>query len=324
MHGDVEHPDQAILIKDDYEKYHATHLPFISALSGDLISKTFLFLGFSFTDPNLDYVLSRIRIHFRNNQREHYCILRNIPETEEDFEYKRTRQKHFIADLKRFNIKTLLIDEYSEITDILKKIELCYRMNTVFISGSAHEYGGMGEKRALDFVHELSRRLIKEDLTIVSGFGLGVGSAVINGVLEQLQEQNTNSLEERLILRPFPQKQSGDVPIPEQWNRYRRAMIPIAGIALFMFGNKLVDKDVVLADGIKKEFDIAVENGLKVIPIGATGYISEELWAKVSGNFDDYLPESCKSDFMSIGDKALPDDLLIEKTINIIRQLKRS
>ena len=64
MHGDVDHPDKAILTKDDYESYHVKMSPFITALSGDLVSKTFLFLGFSFSDPNLDYVLSRIRVTY--------------------------------------------------------------------------------------------------------------------------------------------------------------------------------------------------------------------------------------------------------------------
>mgnify|MGYP003362086040 CR=1 FL=1 len=53
MHGDIEHPNQAVLSRDDYEKYYQTHGPFVTALSGDLVEKTFLFLGFSFTDPNL-------------------------------------------------------------------------------------------------------------------------------------------------------------------------------------------------------------------------------------------------------------------------------
>ncbi|MCX0340189.1 SIR2 family protein [Acinetobacter radioresistens] len=69
MHGDASVADQAIITKDQYERYPLDFAPFVTALSGDLVSKTFLFLGFSFTDPNLDYILSRIRIHFEANQR---------------------------------------------------------------------------------------------------------------------------------------------------------------------------------------------------------------------------------------------------------------
>lgn len=50
MHGDVSSPGDAILYKAQYEQYYKTHEGFVTALSGDLISKTFLFIGFSFTD----------------------------------------------------------------------------------------------------------------------------------------------------------------------------------------------------------------------------------------------------------------------------------
>jgi len=76
MHGDIEHAHEAILSRDDYERYHQTHGPFITALSGDLVEKTFLFLGFSFTDPNLEFILSRIRTTFIHHQRQHFCIMR--------------------------------------------------------------------------------------------------------------------------------------------------------------------------------------------------------------------------------------------------------
>ena len=43
MHGDIENPQETTLTKDEYEKYPFTHAPFVTALSGDLVSKTFLF-----------------------------------------------------------------------------------------------------------------------------------------------------------------------------------------------------------------------------------------------------------------------------------------
>lgn len=78
MHGDKNNPNDAILIKDDYERYYKAHKQFLSALTGDLISKTFLFVGFSFQDPNLDYILSRIRVDYEENPRQHYAIMKSI------------------------------------------------------------------------------------------------------------------------------------------------------------------------------------------------------------------------------------------------------
>jgi hypothetical protein len=141
MHGDIQHPDQAVLMKDDYERYHTSHGPFITALSGDLVAKTFLFLGFSFNDPNLDFILSRIRISFSTSQRQHFCIFKKraplADESTEEFQYAVLKQQLAVNDLERFNIQTLFVNEYTEITDILKRIENCFRQRTVFISGSA-------------------------------------------------------------------------------------------------------------------------------------------------------------------------------------------
>ena len=61
MHGDKDSPDEAVLTKDDYETYNDKRELFSTALRGDLLSKTFLFIGFSFDDPNLDYILSQIK-----------------------------------------------------------------------------------------------------------------------------------------------------------------------------------------------------------------------------------------------------------------------
>lgn len=123
MHGDVSQVHNAIINRDDYERYENTHSIFTTALQGDLVSKTFLFIGFSFNDPNLNYILSRIRIRLEGNQRPHYCLLKRIKERDDDYEYAKVKQGLQINDLKRFSINTILVDEYSDITNILARIE---------------------------------------------------------------------------------------------------------------------------------------------------------------------------------------------------------
>ena len=133
MHGDVSQIHRAIITRDDYEKYELTHSLFTTALQGDLVSKTFLFLGFSFNDPNLNYILSRIRIRLEGNQRPHYCFQKKIIESDfsakEDYEYAKIKQELQINDLKRFSINSILVDEYSEITRILNMIESSFKKN---------------------------------------------------------------------------------------------------------------------------------------------------------------------------------------------------
>jgi hypothetical protein len=119
MHGDISQPDKAIVTKDDYESYDATRHLFSTALQGDLVSKTFLFIGFSFNDPNLSYILSRIRLLLGENRRDHYCLLRRAKrsnfKTNSDFQYAAARQELQVNDLKRYGIIGLLVDDYAHL-----------------------------------------------------------------------------------------------------------------------------------------------------------------------------------------------------------------
>ena len=194
MHGDIERPDEAVVTKDDYERYSKDREPFVTALSGDLVKKTFLFLGFSFTDPNLEHVLSRVRLNFSINQRQHYAIFRTRAkqpgEKDADFAHYGVRQTHVIEDLKRFNVKVLLIDEYSEVTDLLTELVNQYRRRTVFISTGASNYEPWGQAAVIDFAQELARILIADGTRIATGLGAGIGDAIFTGALREVMRNN--------------------------------------------------------------------------------------------------------------------------------------
>lgn len=289
MHGDKANPNEAILIKDDYEKYYRKHAQFITALSGDLISKTFLFIGFSFEDPNIDYVLSRIQVEYgEQNARQHYAIMRKVKEDNytdfAEYEYVKRKQEFFISDLKRYQIATLLVDEFDEITEILNIIEKRLNYRNVFISGSAHEYGEFDEKEAMEFVFDLSKQFIGKDYNLISGFGLGIGSAVIAGALEEIYVKKHMINDNRLLLRPFPQGEE----YKKMWKQYREDMISRAGISIFIFGNKIKDNKVVIADGMMEEYKIASEKGNIIVPVGCTGYAASEIWSEIDADLEKY------------------------------------
>lgn len=325
MHGDVEHASQAVLTKDDYERYHVKMDQYLANLKGDLISKTFLFIGFSFTDPNLDYILSRVRISYENNQRRHYCFIKNVEqkssESLADFEYRKKKQNYFVKDLERFNIKTILIDSYSEITDLLMCLEEKYKSRTIFISGAAHEYGQRGERKALEFVYNLSRTLVLNNMRVVSGFGLGVGSSVISGVLEQTFTSPKAKIEDQLVLRPFPQSTEGKIPLSSLWTKYREDMINHAGIALFIFGNKENGNNIVLSNGMREEYEIAKSKGLFLLPIGATGYMAEQLWSEKNTEIQSSndVSSEMKKLFSKLGNSDTSAEDIIDVVMEIIK-----
>lgn len=328
MHGDVSSPGAAILYKAQYERYHKTHEAFVTALSGDLISKTFLFIGFSFTDPNLDYVLSRLHVpdHFR---RTHYCFLRKEPaepqkkEDADSAKYRQRRQEHHVRDLLRFGIQALLVDEYEDISVILREIESRFLKKTIFISGSAEEYGTWDKQEALNFIHSLSASLVKGGYRVVNGFGWGIGSAVINGALDAIYSKPEKYSEDQLIMRPFPQVASNGQDLRELWHEYRHRMIGLSGIALFVFGNKVKDGKIVNADGVRSEFNIAKDTGIVALPIGITGYMAKELADEMQADPAKYFDQHpwLEAEVAKLADSTA-DRVSIEKNVlSIIKKL---
>ncbi|MDP2161788.1 MAG: SIR2 family protein [Flavobacterium sp.] len=329
MHGDVHHPADAILTKEQYESYYKTHEAFVTALSGDLISKTFLFVGFSFTDPNLDYVLSRLNIQFGENSRQHYCFIKKQSQGKDDeemFKYNLRKQELMINDLMRYKIKTILVEEYSDITEILVEIERRFRKKTVFISGSAEVYGVWNRNEAQSFIHSLSKSIVSSGFRIINGFGWGVGSAVINGALEAVYEKPERYSEDQLIMRPFPQFETGEKKLPDLWEEYRQRMISLAGIAVFIFGNKNDGKgNVISANGVKREFEIAILQGLIPIPIAATGYITQEIFDEIFKAPEKYYDgmEWIIPIIKELASDKLSVEEIIQKVITIIKTVNK-
>lgn len=293
MHGDVNFPFEAVLTKDDYETYECKRPLFRTALKGDLVSKTFLFIGFSFEDPNLDCVFSQIHALIGENKRDHYCFFKKLErsseETEEEFNYRKIRQKLREEDLSRYGIQAVIVDEYNQITEILKAIECAVKRRNVFISGSAEIYDGIwNQSLAEKFSYLLARELIRNDYKIISGFGRGViSSSIINGALSEIYESKYKHMEEFLCLRPFPQNIDDSEEKRDSHTKYRRTILEEVGISIFIFGNKMADGDVINATGCQEEFEISKEMGKIIIPVGSTGYAAKAIMDEIKGELDD-------------------------------------
>lgn len=325
MHGDVDHPQDAVITKDDYERYFKTHGAFVNALSGDLVSKTFLFIGFSFTDPNLDYILSRVRVMFETNQRRHFAFFRKRTQLDSEsgaeFANAVTRQRLMIEDLKRFNIRSLLVDDYSEITEALEEVVRRFRMNTAFVSSSAADFEPWGEVQVVEFMRKLGSMLVDNSFRISTGLGLGVGNALFTGALEQVYRSPGSQVDECLLIRPFPQFVPDKDEREKLWDDYRRDFIPSAGLALFLFGNKQFGQDTVDANGMVSEFEIAAENGLVLLPIGATGSVAKKLAERLIANPCEYpsVPEHLLQDLSALVEPVDNLNELLQPILKLVR-----
>ena len=322
MHGDVDHAADAVLTKDDYVQYDRNHPFFRSVLQGDLISKTFLFIGFSFEDPNLDSILSQIRLLLDDHIRNHYCFMKRVKQTTEmtaeEFGYQKARQDLREEDLKRYGIQTVFIDDYSEITQMLREIEIAIRSNNVFISGSADFFNDNWTKVKIErLAYKLSNKLVKEGFKVSSGFGVGIGSSVINGALDEIYGSRFKHMDEHMCLRPFPQGIMDEDERKAKWRKYRESILSENGIAIFIMGNKKnYENEKVIADGCLQEFEIAKEYNCSIIPIGCTGDAAAKIYDAVK---EDVAHFSYLEHYMDLLGTESDIDKIVDSVIEIAK-----
>lgn len=299
MHGDVNHIDSTVITRDDYQVYERYHSLTREVLEGDMLTKTFLFIGVSFSDPNINYILGRIRVLLSGNTRTHYCFLKRILVTDcrdsNEFAYKTRKQELQINDLGRYGISVCLVNEYDEITEVLKLLYQRYKRKTIFISGSADVYDPFTEDNARYFLQSLAARIIsrKHNYRIVSGYGYGVGEFLLNGVVEECQKSMGRKLLDCITLLPIPYRKSSDASYRAQLARkHREEIIGSSGLSMFVFGNKRKDGILENADGMRAEYDLASELNSIQLPVPCTGYMSKLLY-EIAQNSAEKCPSEC-------------------------------
>lgn len=285
LHGDVEAPEDAVITRSDYEEFgYNKRKLFREVLEGDLLTKTFLFLGFSFEDPNFNYVIGRLRVLLDDkNTRKHYCIMKRVQDTAENSEYEKAKQELQIEDLNRYGIFTYLVNDYNEITEILSTLVDRFRRKTIFISGSADNYNNYSKEEAQNFIHRLSFKLSENDFHIVNGYGKGVGEFVLNGVADYCLTHKSK-INEFLTLMPFPQNSSLGIDLDKLYKENREQMIENCGIAIFLFGNKEAED---IASGVMDEYELSKKHGLVCLPIEYTGGASKEIYDQITQEISD-------------------------------------
>lgn len=306
MNGDVDHPADTILTRNQFENYPNTHKAFLNALSSDLFNKTFLFIGLSFNDPTVKYILSYIRQLFDKNQRTHYYILKEVERwdgaTDEEYNNAVRMQQLFIDDLKRYNIQAIPILDFSEMPEILEGVRKKLYQHTIFISGAVADYPKEYDKDQFNrFLRDLSALAIQSGFKIVNGYGLGFGNEVVAGAAMELGIED-KPFDKYVKIFPFPQ---GIPDFRAAWAKYRHQMISQAGVSIFLIGNK-VDKatgTLVLSNGVEEEYRIAKSYGQILIPVGATGFMAEKLWNAQHARFSIDTPDIAH-ELEALGDKS--------------------
>lgn len=277
LNGDIDNLNSAVATQNDYEKYADTHKVMLTFFKRELISSTFLFVGYSFTDHLVLDCLSELNRYLGDSTGYHYAI---IPDKPEDKTFK-----YFIKDIEtRYRVHVLLAKSIEEVPHILADINKRIKEKKIFISGAFSSFESEIENFSHSFARCISESLLREKYRIVNGIGRRFGTHLIGYANGYLAKNGTQNIEKHLIIKPFVG--NSDTSAIEK-KILREKVIGNCGAIILVFGE--MDKNSVnKTSGVLEEFEIARDQKKIIIPVSYPGMVSENIWNNVKENITSY------------------------------------
>jgi hypothetical protein len=164
MHGSIRRgspprwEERPVITRRDYESYEVDHPRLWAALKATYLTKSMLFLGFSFTDPNIEILLRLSRSLLDVGAPEHFTVLRR-PTAPGDVRLHELR----VEDLQKSGVAVTEIEEYDELIPLLRSLVRRTRPRLLFVSGSKSAGSDISEHSRL-----LGDRLAEWRISLVS------------------------------------------------------------------------------------------------------------------------------------------------------------
>lgn len=260
MHGTiVPQPIDLVITQDDYEYYSLRYPLMCRQLVADFTSKSFLFLGFSFTDPNVRFILGQVRALLANSTRSHYFVYR----VSTDHHLQREHDL-WLQDLRRHGIKGIPVRDYAEVPSLLESIRREALARSVLISGSYDAFDLESVCQAL------GREIARRGLILLSGEGRNVATFISEGAFNYLIDSGKKYSDQIQLFRVprFARRHMN-----ERYRKYYRLrMIERARVAVVIAG----------AGGTLEEVDLCVSNNVPVLPLAWTGGTAAATWQRLS------------------------------------------
>jgi len=248
----VSGADEFVIASEDYEDY-AQHRPAMMArLRADLLTKSFLFVGYGYGDPNIRTVMVEARRLSQRAMLPHWML--SVAVSDSKVEEAR-RQQLWKADLERIGIRCLLVENYKQVERIVARVARRSRGPTIYVTG-AH---GADDPRSADIGRMMASPEAPSTI-LLDGQSTGVSRAVLSA-FQEAAVQNKLDLNERLRFYPNPYaanpRFSNDpslLPVLKQW---RGAMLRQAHTVLAFDGGM----------GTRAETGIAFDLGCCIVPV---------------------------------------------------------
>lgn len=288
MHGSIERGSQPpvdgdlqfVLTRDDFDQYPSRHPRFWRLFQAQFLTKSFLFLGFSLSDPNFEAVLKLARLVTPDKQMDHYALLKREPESEVISDLR-------AADLKRSGVEVIEVNDYEQVTSVLRRLVARTRPSRLFISGSqpnnvhtdtklnpgsAYPTATSIEPGLIECAKDIGIRLAAADVSITTAGELGAAAGYA-----LLKELGDNYDPERVMLvRRFK-----DAPLDPPNLRYGSITF-IGEDPATLRGRVFKQVRAILilggGDGTEEEARTAFNLDMGVIPVARTGGTALHIW----------------------------------------------
>ncbi|MER9485063.1 SIR2 family protein [Mesorhizobium sp. M0563] len=248
----VSDPAEFVIASEDFEDYAYRRPATVARLQSNLLSKSFLFVGYGYGDPNIRTVLLEARRLSQRSSHMHFML--TAAHDAADLE-KAGRQELWKADLARIGIKCVLLPDYAAIEQAVERIARRSRGPTVYVTGSHTSSNPLASDVGKLLADPRQSRTI-----LLDGQSAGISRDLLSAFQTACVDQQVD-LNERLRFFPNPYssnpKFSSDprlLPLLKEW---RSSLLRKAHSVLAFDGGM----------GTKAEVELAKELGCCIIPI---------------------------------------------------------
>jgi hypothetical protein len=274
MHGSVvAGPPPAwvtdpVITRTHYETYEFEHPRIWALLRASYLTRTFLFLGFSFEDPNVGVLLRLARLHGTAASDRHLTVLKR-PSDAADVKLHDLR----VRDLEASGVTVCEIDDFAALQPLLRALVLRTRPPRLFLSGSGEpdELLPWCEKVGSAVADEL-----KWHLTSLAG---DVGWLTTRHVA-RLRRADRTYQPEQLLLN-FRARAEPAPPLDERVGTAIYTDLDREALAHTVLDGCRAMLVIAGGDRTLEEVGWAVERGLGVIPLAASGGSALAVWEAI-------------------------------------------
>ncbi|MCR1782207.1 SIR2 family protein [Nocardioides carbamazepini] len=308
MHGSIPYGvttpvggrDQLVITRNDYERYaEATHPRLWRLLQAQFLTSSFLFVGFSFDDPNFGEIFKMIRRAITDGPlMPHYALMKR-PDDDDGHFAARTR------DLEQAGINVVEIPDYNEITSLLGRLVARTLPMRLLVSGSARSpnqptwtTGTYPTVATPDDLNELATAmgaaLAAADVPGLLAAG-DVGARVGYSYLQALDAYDPARFvllrrrDDERDLTP-PSRRLGEIRLAEtEPSQLRDRAFDSVRCVLLLGGGR----------GTLDEVRRARAAGMSVVPLAVSGGAAEQVWTEMRSDLPNH----------AIGQQPVPVDL---------------